>query len=76
MLDQIDTLFTQAQAEIAAAASAAALEAARVKFFGRQGQLSQIGESMKTLSKEERPAVGKRLTDGSRAAQRAGYASA
>ena len=43
MLDQIDTLFAQAQAEISAVSDSAALEAARVKFFGRQGQLSQIG---------------------------------
>ena len=63
MLDQIDTLFSQAQSEIAAANDSASVEAARVKFFGRQGQLSQIGESMKTLSKEERPAVGKRLNE-------------
>ena len=63
MLSQIDTIFSQAQAEIAAAGDAASLEAARVKYFGRQGQLSQIGESMKTLSKEARPAVGKRLNE-------------
>ena len=63
MLEQIDAIFAQAQVEISAVSDSTNLEAARVKYFGRQGQLSQIGESMKTLSKEERPAVGKKLNE-------------
>lgn len=61
MLAELQTLSDQAQAEIAAAADAPALEAVRVKYFGRQGALARMGEGMKTVSKEERPAVGKRL---------------
>ena len=63
MIDQLASILSEAQAEITAAADPAALEAARVKYFGRQGQLAQLGESMKTVSKEERPVVGKRLNE-------------
>ena len=63
MLQELQTLSDQAQADIAAAADAPALEAVRVKYFGRQGSLAQVGEGMKTVSKEERPAVGKKLNE-------------
>jgi phenylalanyl-tRNA synthetase alpha chain len=63
MLAELDSIFTQAQAEIAAVPDAAGLEAVRVKFFGRQGMLSLLGEGMKSVSKEERPLVGRRLNE-------------
>ena len=63
MIDQLESILSEAQAEITAATDPAALEAARVRYFGRQGQLAQLGESMKTVSKEERPVVGKRLNE-------------
>ncbi len=63
MIQQLDTILAGAQAEIAAAADATALEAARVKYFGRQGLLAQAGEGMKSVAKEERPAAGKRLNE-------------
>lgn len=63
MIAEIESISAQAQADIAAAPDAPALEAARIKYFGRQGLLSQLGEGMKTLGKEERPAAGKRLNE-------------
>ena len=63
MIDQLEALLIEAQAEISAAPDAPALEAARVKYFGRQGRLAQLGEGMKTVSKEQRPLVGKRLNE-------------
>ena len=63
MLAELQTLSDQAQADITAATDAVALEAVRVKYFGRQGSLAQMGEGMKTVSKEERPAVGKKLNE-------------
>ena len=63
MMQELETLFTQAQADIAAAADAVSLEAARIKYFGRQGSLAQMGEGMKAVSKEERPLVGRRLNE-------------
>jgi phenylalanyl-tRNA synthetase alpha chain len=40
-----------------------ALEAVRVKYLGKNGSISAWGERMKTLAKDERPVVGKLLTD-------------
>ena len=63
MLEALDGLSSQGQTEIAAAENGAALEAVRIKYFGRQGSLAQLGEGMKTVSKEERPLVGRRLNE-------------
>jgi phenylalanyl-tRNA synthetase alpha chain len=62
MLD-IEQIFTQAQSDIASITDPAALETARVKYFGRQGLLSQVGEGMKNLSKDQRPEAGRRLNE-------------
>ncbi|GAB4177746.1 MAG: phenylalanine--tRNA ligase subunit alpha [Terrimicrobiaceae bacterium] len=61
--DDITGLKARALAEVEAANDAVALEAARVKYLGRQGEVTALGESMRTLSKEERPAFGKLLND-------------
>ena len=63
MIAELDSIFARAQEEIAAAGDGTALEAARVKYFGRQGLLSQVGEGMKSVSKEDRPLVGRRLNE-------------
>ena len=63
MLAELDSLQTEALAAVAAATDGPALEAARVKYLGRQGALASFGETMRTLSKEERPAAGKRLNE-------------
>ena len=63
MIEELDSIFAQAQAEIASAEDASALESARLRYFGRQGLLSQVGEGMKGVSKEERPVVGRRLNE-------------
>jgi phenylalanyl-tRNA synthetase alpha chain len=49
--------------EIATAPDEKSLEAARVKYLGKSGSISAWGEQMKTLSKEERPVVGKLLNE-------------
>ena len=67
MIAEIDSIQARADADIAAAADAPALEAARIKYFGRQGLLSQLGEGMKAVSKEERPVVGRRLNEARQA---------
>ncbi len=63
MIDQLNQLRAAALADVAAAADPAALEALRIKFLGRQGALATLGEGMKTLGKEERPAAGKALNE-------------
>jgi phenylalanyl-tRNA synthetase alpha chain len=62
MLD-IETVCAEAQKEIDSAADPASIELARVKYFGRQGLLAQLGEGMKSLTKEQRPAAGRRLNE-------------
>jgi phenylalanyl-tRNA synthetase alpha chain len=61
MTHPLEALRDAALAEIAAAPNEQTLEAARVRFLGRSGSVSAWGEQMKTLSKEERPVVGKLL---------------
>ncbi len=39
------------------------LEAVRVKYLGKSGSISEWGERMKALAKEERPVVGKLLNE-------------
>ena len=59
----LEELRTSALAEIAAAPNEQSLEALRVRYLGRSGSISAWGEQMKTLSKEERPVVGKLLNE-------------
>jgi phenylalanyl-tRNA synthetase alpha chain len=59
----LEQLRDDALREIEAAADEQALEAARVKYLGRNGAVSAWGERMKALSKDEKPAVGKLLNE-------------
>ena len=58
---QIDQLRIEALSAIAEASDAAALKEARVRYLGKAGSLSLLSERMRTLSKEERPVMGKLL---------------
>lgn len=62
-LKDLDQALADAQRELGEAGDAAQLELARVKYLGRQGLVSQFGETMKTLGKDQRPAAGKRLNE-------------
>ncbi|CAN5698242.1 phenylalanine--tRNA ligase subunit alpha [soil metagenome] len=57
----LEELRDAALTEISAASDEATLEATRVRYLGRSGSISAWSEQMKTLSKEERPVVGKLL---------------
>ncbi len=64
MIDQsLEQLRTDALADIAAAADEAALEVVRVKYLGRSGGIAAISDGMKSLSKEEKPRIGKLLNE-------------
>jgi phenylalanyl-tRNA synthetase alpha chain len=63
MTHPLEQLRDDAQREIEAAADEKSLEAVRVKYLGKNGSISAWGERMRTLTKEERPAVGKLLTE-------------
>ena len=63
MSHPLEDLRTDALREISAASDENALEAARVRYLGRNGTISAWGEQMKTLGKEEKPIVGKLLNE-------------
>src|SRR6267154_5360669 len=57
----LEQLRDDALREIEAARDEKSLEGVRVKYLGKSGTMSEWGEQMKTLGKEERPVVGKLL---------------
>ena len=57
----LEQLRDDALREIEAARDEKSLEGVRVKYLGKTGSVSEWGERMKTLGKEERPVVGKLL---------------
>ena len=61
MREELTALREQALRDIADAADLPALEQARVAITGRSGRLTQAGEQMRHLAKEERPEIGKLL---------------
>jgi len=63
MDETLEQLRSASLAEVAAAADEQAVEAVRVKYLGRAGSISLLSEGMKTLSKEERPRIGKLLNE-------------
>jgi phenylalanyl-tRNA synthetase alpha chain len=63
MTHPLEQLRDDALREIEAALDEQALEAARVKYLGKSGSVSEWGERMKTLGKDEKPVVGKLLNE-------------
>jgi phenylalanyl-tRNA synthetase alpha chain len=57
----IDQLQQEALAALEAASDEAALKQVRIDYLGKAGSISGLGEGMRHLSKEERPAIGKLL---------------
>ena len=60
-LDQIEPLRQAALAELSAAADAAALEQARVKYLGSHGEFTALMKQLGSLPREEKPAAGKAI---------------
>ena len=59
MKDRIETTRRNALEEIASARSGTDLEAVKVKYLGKKGELTSLLKMMGGLSAEERPVVGK-----------------
>ena len=59
----LEQLRDDALRETESARDEKSLEAMRVKYLGKNGSISAWGERMKTLAKDERPAVGKLLSE-------------
>lgn len=58
MKEQLENIRQQAQTELANASSKQELEALRVKYLGKKGELTAILKQMGKLSPEERPIIG------------------
>src|SRR3954454_14558183 len=67
MLERIDELRAEAEAQIAAAQTSAELEEARVRHLGRKAELPNLLRGVAELAPEERGAVGKRANEVRRA---------
>jgi phenylalanyl-tRNA synthetase alpha chain len=63
MEDRIASLQTEAVAAIVAVSEARALDAARVKYLGKQGEITRLSEGMREVAKEDRPRIGKLLNE-------------
>jgi len=63
MAHPLEQLREDALREIADAPDEQGLEAVRVKYLGRSGEVSAWGEQMKSLAREEKPVVGKLLNE-------------
>ena len=60
-MQALSELIEQAEAEIAAASDLAALDAVRVVYLGKKGQLTARMKQLGSLSAEERPAAGQEI---------------
>jgi len=63
---RVDAILEQARGATAAARSAAELEQIRVRFLGRQGELTQLLRSLGALPAAERPLVGAAANEAKR----------
>ena len=63
MTHPLEQLRDDALREIESARDEKSLEAVRVRYLGKNGSISAWGERMKSLAKDERPVLGKFLSD-------------
>ncbi len=69
MLDQLEALQSTALAALAAVADDDALETWRVTHLGKKSAIQGVFDGMKTLTKEERPIIGKAANEARQALQ-------
>lgn len=63
MEDRIAALQTEAVAAIESASDRKTLEAARVSYLGKSGEITRLSEGMRDVAKEDRPRLGKLLNE-------------
>lgn len=61
MREELTALREEALRDIAAAVDGSSFERVRIAYTGRAGRLTQIGEKMRHVPKEDRPEIGKLL---------------
>lgn len=62
-MENLESLVSQAQSAIAAAADAQALDQVRVQYLGKKGEITQLLKSLGSLSSEERPKAGAAINE-------------
>jgi len=70
MIDQLKELESKGREAFSKAANAEELEAARVAFLGRNGRLRELQDGLKSVPKEDKPAVGKEFNRVKQALER------
>src|SRR3954463_16268205 len=60
VLEQIDAVAAEAQAELAAVKDAAQLETWRIKFLGSNGKVKGLMKLLGQVPKDQKPAIGSR----------------
>jgi len=68
-MQSLSELIDQATAEVAAATDLAVLDAVRVSYLGKKGELTARLKSLSQLSAEERPAAGQEINKAKRIVQ-------
>lgn len=66
-MHDLSELISRASAEIAEATDLAALDAARVTYLGKKGELTALMKTLGQLSAEERPAAGQAINEAKQA---------
>ena len=63
MESRIESLKVEAIGAIEAANDLRSLEAARVRYLGKSGEISRLSEGMRDVPKDDRPRLGKLLNE-------------
>lgn len=71
MKDNVQSMLTQALSEIKGAADLAALEALRVKYLGKKGEVTALLRSMGAVAPEDRPEMGRIINEAREAIEAA-----
>lgn len=71
MIENLESLVSDALGEVAGATDARALDDVRVRYLGKKGTLSALLKGLGGLSSEERPAAGARINEGKQQVQAA-----
>jgi len=71
MKDNVQSMLTQALSEINGAADLAAIEALRVKYLGKKGEVTTLLRSMGAVAPEDRPEMGRIINDAREAIEAA-----
>ena len=70
-MENLETLVTEAEQAVVAAADEQQLDQLRVQYLGKKGELTQLLKGLGALSAEERPAAGAKINEAKQQVQEA-----